>query len=169
MSYAKRNNKPQMIDLFIKHGAPAPINDAKKKPVKGVEVAPPKVNERKVKKPYILTVLRDGVYEPMSEEEFRKFKEDHPDLAKYFDSTEPDITDNLDIPEIAESAPIYDCWDKAAKRLITVLYKVPNAFIFHEPVDPVKLNIPDYLDIIKQPMDFSTIKQKLSNNQYLRL
>jgi Bromodomain len=38
------------------------------------------------------------------------------------------------------------------------LWKVKFAFIFHEPVDPVKLNIEDYFDIIKRPMDFGTIK-----------
>jgi len=32
------------------------------------------------------------------------------------------------------------------------------AWPFNQPVDPVALNIPDYLDIIKQPMDLGTIK-----------
>ena len=35
-------------------------------------------------------------------------------------------------------------------------------------MDPVKLNIPDYFDIIKQPMDFGTVKNKLQTNQYLK-
>ena len=38
---------------------------------------------------------------------------------------------------------------------------------FHEPVDPVKLCIPDYFDVIKNPMDMSTIKRKLDNYQVL--
>ena len=33
------------------------------------------------------------------------------------------------------------------------------------PVDPVKLNIPDYFDIIKQPMDLGTIKRMLATNE----
>ena len=33
---------------------------------------------------------------------------------------------------------------------------------FYEPVDPVALGIPDYLDIIKCPMDLGTIKVGLS-------
>lgn len=36
---------------------------------------------------------------------------------------------------------------------------------FLHPVDPVALNIPDYFDIIKNPMDFGTIYQRLINGQ----
>jgi|JI6StandDraft_1071083.scaffolds.fasta_scaffold07922_7 bromodomain-containing factor 1 len=35
-----------------------------------------------------------------------------------------------------------------------------------EPVDPVKLNIPDYFNIVKRPMCFNVIKTKLANNAY---
>ena len=37
---------------------------------------------------------------------------------------------------------------------------------FLDPVDPVALGIPDYFDIIKQPMDLGTIRKKLDNRQY---
>jgi hypothetical protein len=160
-----------MIDLFGKHGA-APLGESlsqKAKAKKPEIVVQPRINERKIKKQYILTILKDGVYEPMNDQEYEQFKQDNPDIAKYFDSADPDVVDEMTIPDVPESAPIYDCWDKAAKRLINALWKIPNAFIFHEPVDFVKLNIPDYLDIIRQPMDFGTIKSKLSSNQYLRL
>ncbi|KPM08485.1 histone acetyltransferase-like protein 2 [Sarcoptes scabiei] len=47
------------------------------------------------------------------------------------------------------------------------LYKqVPESMPFRQPVDPVALQIPDYFDIIKVPMDLSTIKQKLDTGQY---
>ena len=49
------------------------------------------------------------------------------------------------------------------------MWKCPNASLFHEPVDPVVWNVPDYPKIIKTPMDFGTVKQKLSNNEYLRI
>lgn len=75
----------------------------------------------------------------------------------------------MHVPEVSDSVPIYDSWDKAAKRLINNLWKHPNAWIFHEAVDPIKLNIPDYLDIIKNPMDLSTVKTKLGNNEYTKI
>jgi len=40
------------------------------------------------------------------------------------------------------------------------------AYPFLAPVDPVALNIPSYLKIIKKPMDFGTIEKNLKANQY---
>lgn len=39
-------------------------------------------------------------------------------------------------------------------------------FPFLTPVDPVALNIPNYNEIVKNPMDLGTIQTKLANNQY---
>ncbi|KAH0170378.1 Bromodomain-containing protein, partial [Aureobasidium melanogenum] len=44
--------------------------------------------------------------------------------------------------------------------------KVKSAFWFTKPVDWVAMNIPHYPTIIKQPMDLTTIEQKLKNDQY---
>ena len=41
-----------------------------------------------------------------------------------------------------------------------------NAEPFLEPVDPIKLGIPDYFDVIKKPMDLQTIGRKLENGDY---
>ncbi|GBB94997.1 hypothetical protein RclHR1_02460017 [Rhizophagus clarus] len=46
------------------------------------------------------------------------------------------------------------------------LKKHPSAGLFLEPVDPVKYGIPDYFDIIKQPMDLGTVESKLNALQY---
>ncbi|XP_032418942.1 bromodomain-containing protein 4-like isoform X2 [Xiphophorus hellerii] len=40
------------------------------------------------------------------------------------------------------------------------------AWPFHKPVDAKSLGLHDYHDIIKHPMDLSTIKKKLDNRQY---
>ena len=42
----------------------------------------------------------------------------------------------------------------------------PEAAPFRIPVDPTALQIPDYFDIIKNPMDMSQIKTKLDNGEY---
>lgn len=53
-----------------------------------------------------------GYYEPLTDEEFDKFKSENPDLAKYFEETEEneDVSpiENLEVPDISEAAPIYD-------------------------------------------------------------
>lgn len=43
-------------------------------------------------------------------------------------------------------------------------HKSAEPFLY--PVDPIALNIPDYLDIIKEPMDLSTIEKNFKNNVY---
>ena len=42
----------------------------------------------------------------------------------------------------------------------------PYAYPFYHPVDPVALNIPDYYKIIKEPMDLSTVDNKVRNQVY---
>ena len=44
--------------------------------------------------------------------------------------------------------------------------KVTSSWIFNQPVDPVKLGINDYFKIIREPMDFLTIKNKLKRHDY---
>lgn len=47
------------------------------------------------------------------------------------------------------------------------LYRLdPESNPFRQPVDPQNLGIPDYFDIIKKPMDLSTVKRKLDTGQY---
>ena len=54
-------------------------------------------------------------------------------------------------------------------NLLRELYKKAHAHLtwpFLEPVDPIRLGIPDYFDVIKTPMDMSTIRKKLETGQY---
>ncbi|KAK1350722.1 bromodomain-containing chromatin remodeling transcription factor [Hamiltosporidium tvaerminnensis] len=55
---------------------------------------------------------------------------------------------------------------KYCKEIITRLKRYNAALPFLEPVDPVKLNIPDYPLKVKHPMDLSTIKNKLDAHEY---
>lgn len=43
----------------------------------------------------------------------------------------------------------------------------PESVPFQRPVDPIALRIPDYFTIVKNPMDLSVIKTKLSSNRYI--
>ncbi|KAK3031773.1 hypothetical protein RJ639_037070 [Escallonia herrerae] len=42
----------------------------------------------------------------------------------------------------------------------------PTGWVFSNPVDPIKLDIPDYFAVISRPMDFGTIKAKLEDGIY---
>ena len=50
--------------------------------------------------------------------------------------------------------------------LVDEMIRHPNGYIFASPVDPVKLMIPDYPEIIKRPMDLGTIRKRLETNYY---
>ncbi|XP_053328664.1 bromodomain-containing protein 2 isoform X2 [Spea bombifrons] len=52
------------------------------------------------------------------------------------------------------------------KAVMKSLWKHQFSWPFRQPVDAVKLGLPDYHKIIKQPMDMGTIKKRLENNYY---
>ena len=54
-------------------------------------------------------------------------------------------------------------------KIISTIKKLKEAYEFLEPVDYVKYNIPDYLDIIKYPKDLSLIQFGLENNNYNKI
>lgn len=55
---------------------------------------------------------------------------------------------------------------KFAQRLIKDLLKHKAAGPFHMPVDPYSLNLPTYWSVIKRPIDFGSISNKLNNGAY---
>ena len=36
---------------------------------------------------------------------------------------------------------------------------------FLQPVDPIKMNLPDYNDVVKEPMDLGTIQRRIETQQ----
>lgn len=50
--------------------------------------------------------------------------------------------------------------------ILECLMKHRHGGVFNQPVDPVELNIPDYFEYVKHPMDLGTIKMKLFNGEY---
>ncbi|KAF2096372.1 Bromodomain-containing protein, partial [Rhizodiscina lignyota] len=59
---------------------------------------------------------------------------------------------------------------KFCEYALKQLYDKKNyefVYPFYKPVDPVALNIPNYHNVIKKPMDLSTVEQNLKNGQYV--
>lgn len=117
-------------------------------------------------KEFSLEILgEDGVYRPITLLEFQKFAVEEPELAKYFFDPDNEI-EKIEVPQVDQSARIYYHWEKACSRMLTSLLTGQDAWIFKEPVDINKLGIKDYYDIIKNPMDFGTMRDKLRRHEY---
>ena len=117
---------------------------------------------QKARKCYLVKIEDDKKI-PLTNEEIEIFKKEHEDIYKYL----VDEKEREKLKENADKSLLYfESWEKQAKKLINLLWKVKGAYLFHKPVDPVELGIPDYPEVVKNPMDFSTIKKKLSNNLY---
>jgi len=57
-------------------------------------------------------------------------------------------------------------WVNRATKIMKKLFKHKFSWPFLDPVDPVELNIPDYFEVIKNPMDLQTVSNKLQSNTY---
>lgn len=55
---------------------------------------------------------------------------------------------------------------KECQQIIRYLHRQSKIGPFLEPVDPVALNIPNYVEVIKHPMDVSSLADKLENGHY---
>lgn len=60
------------------------------------------------------------------------------------------------------SSPAY----QECQSILAFLKRHPKAGPFMDPVDPIALKIPEYLHIIKSPMDISTLERNLENGKY---
>ncbi|KAC9521246.1 hypothetical protein R6Q59_035052 [Mikania micrantha] len=55
---------------------------------------------------------------------------------------------------------------KQCEGLLNKLISHQHGWVFNKPVDVVALKIPDYVNVIKKPMDLGTIKAKLGSGNY---
>lgn len=179
VSFAIKNGKEKIAELLIANGGIRPEPKAKnnkehnkKKRKKSDDddhqTKSEIINNIQTPKKYILVKIgENGEKTPLNEEEYSKFVEENPEVFQLLSNKE-----NLQkmVDEINdEDLKMHDSWEKIAKKLMNNLWKHKDAELFHKPVDPEELNIPDYFSIIKNPMDFSTIKKKLANCTYTNL
>ncbi|KAL9063419.1 MAG: hypothetical protein Q9157_008257 [Trypethelium eluteriae] len=66
----------------------------------------------------------------------------------------------------ADTGPITTAQQKSLAEILKNVRKVKDAKAFVDRVDPVKLNLPTYFEIIQTPMDLKTIESKLKNSEY---
>lgn len=64
-------------------------------------------------------------------------------------------------PPVALSREMKEC-----KAMVADLSKHHYSWPFQEAVDPVQFNLPDYFDVIKEPMDFATINSNIVHGIY---
>jgi len=168
LQVAKKNGKMEIVELLTKYGAPPPKEKTQEKP-KIAKKAPASSPDKKsvdknAPKKYVLTLYKDGIWRPMTSEELKDFMSKNTEIAKYLQN--PSLIDSLPLPEIKPDVQLYDHWDKAAKRILNFMWKLHGANHFHEPVNPIAWNIPDYPEVVKNPMDLGTIRQKLNTCAY---
>ena len=84
----------------------------------------------------------DGTRRPLSSTEIKEFEKSHASQCEWNSSRGGQKQ-----------------WQKQCLAIIKKLRSQrKQAWAFNEPVDPVALNIPDYPDIIKHPMDLATLE-----------
>lgn len=89
----------------------------------------------------------------LGETELEEFRQKFPLVARLL--AQPDL---LTTSATLSTKATQENWQAAAHQLLTAAWKIKEAHLFHAPVDVKKLGIPDYLQIIKKPMDFGTVK-----------
>jgi len=73
----------------------------------------------------------------------------------------PKHLEHMNVPSIKLSEPLRRCRD-----IVNQMMSQKFSYIFNEPVDWVKLALPDYPLVVKNPMDLSTIRTKLLEGFY---
>ena len=67
---------------------------------------------------------------------------------------------------IHDDDPLTPSQRRFLETTIGDLKRCIHARFYVDPVDPIKLNIPTYLLVVKRPMGLSTIEKKLGDEEY---
>ncbi|KAJ2259584.1 hypothetical protein GGI01_003552 [Coemansia sp. RSA 376] len=88
-----------------------------------------------------------------------------PDITPTKNSTSSQLLDDPDaIMEYLDQTRNESTeWLSLCRRTLLRLQAQPSAIEFMAPVDPIKQGVPTYFDVIKRPIDLSTIRNKLTS------
>jgi hypothetical protein len=183
ISYASKMNQESIVELLIENGVNKPDRRIKEK-AKNNNIHNSKIERKKtteeiehnkkiimniqVPKKYVLVKInKNGEKIPLTEQEINEFMQKNTEINDLVSNRAllKQLVDEINDDDVK----MCDSWEKIARQLMNVLWRVKDAEIFHKPVDHVELNVLNYYDIIKRPMDFSTVKRKLINCSYTNL
>ena len=86
-----------------------------------------------------------------------------------YDSSAGTFTREGDDPKTSSTEVVFDGSSAAldaGSDMLSWLAALPHGYQFADPVDPVALGIPHYRQVVSNPMDISTIQQKLYAGSY---
>ncbi len=175
-SFAEKLNFQKICELLLIHGATKPISknekNNKNKKMKNKESNNNNKEQKiemsieeiqKPKKFLLIKITEEGKKIPLNENEINEFQKNFKEIYDLLEKEEERKKITLNINH---DLLFYDNWERQAKKLMNLLWKIKESELFHKPVDPIELGIPDYFTVIKKPMDFSTIKRKLNSLIY---
>jgi len=169
IQYAQRYKRSEVVEFLEEHGAVVPETWKASKKVKykrkSKSIWRPTAEKEK---DYVLWILKENRYVPVNQEEFDEtFATNFPDFYEWLKNEDSEGFKAL-LPTIhlPENAPVYDTWIKLAQRILRKLKNNVNGWMFNEPIDPISMGILDYPTIVKKPMDFETVSEKLKFNDY---
>lgn len=157
-----KNNHPEIAELLVKYNASSDQVQTKKPKKVKEEDKTTDILPKEFK--YILIKINDEGKSRLSNEELHLFEQKHKEIYDILNNKEK--LQELEM-ECDERLMNTEGWEKVCKKILNLLWKTKDASLFHKPVDAIELGIPDYHNIIKNPMDFSTIKKKLSSGYYV--
>jgi len=89
-----------------------------------------------------------------------------PPLKRAKTEEEMDVVSPTTAASYNSAAPLTVTQTKFLAGLIRSLRRTKDARPFTMPVDPIKLNVPNYFEVITNPMDLHTMEKKLNNKEY---
>ncbi|KAG0130291.1 hypothetical protein HOY82DRAFT_486892 [Tuber indicum] len=89
-----------------------------------------------------------------------------PPLKRAKTEEEMDVVSPTTAASYNSTAPLTATQIKYLLVVIRSLRRTKDARPFTMPVDPIKLNVPNYFEVITNPMDLQTMEKKLNNKEY---